>query len=152
MTFLVPDDLAAFADIEPVKAQAMIEDAEAMAALAAPCITNPDFAADAALLGALKAILRAAILRWNDTGSGAVTQIGAGSFQQTIDTRSGVRRGMFWPSEIEQLRDLCAKFSGNADDDAAFMVNMTPDAPVPSLASRPDLWFQWVNPTPPGAP
>ena len=38
MAILTPADLAPFADIDPAKAEAMIEDAEAMAALAAPCI------------------------------------------------------------------------------------------------------------------
>lgn len=80
MAFLVPDDLAAFADIDQAKAQAMIDDAEAMAALAAPCITDPEFVADPPLAGALRAVLRGAILRWDEAGSGAVQQFGAGSF------------------------------------------------------------------------
>ena len=145
---LTLSDLTPFADIDEAKALAMIEDAEAMAVLAAPCISSPEFAADVVKVAALKAILRGAILRWNDAGSGAVVQQGAGPFQQTVDT-SKTRRGMFWPSEIEQLRNLC---SGSASGDA-FMVDMTgvADAP-PLLSSRPDLWFQWVNPTPPGAP
>lgn len=147
--FLVPADLTAFATIDETKALAMIEDSEAMALLAAPCLSDPDFLADAALVSVVKAVLRGAILRWNDAGSGAVTQQGAGPFQQTVDTRT-VRRGMFWPSEIAQLRDLCAAFSGEGSD-GAFMVNMVRD-PGPSLASRPDLWFQWINPTPSDAP
>lgn len=118
--FLTPADLAPFATIDAAKATAMIEDAEAMAALAAPCITDPEFTANTALSAALVAILRAAILRWHDAGSGAVTQQGAGPFQQTIDTRT-VRRGMFWPSEITQLRDLCATFS-QAGDSRAFSI------------------------------
>ncbi len=147
--FLEPEDLTPFADIDPAKAAAMVEDAIAMAVLAAPCITLPEFQADAALMSALKAILRGSILRWHDVGSGGVTQQGAGPFQQTLDT-SKVRRGMFWPSEISQLRDLCREF-GEAGDGQAFMVDMTPET-VPSLWDRPDLWFQWVHPTPPDAP
>lgn len=149
MAILDPADLAPFATIDEAKALAMIEDAEAMAVLAAPCITDLEFQADAVMLAGVKAVLRGAILRWNDAGSGAVTQQGAGPFQQTIDTRTA-RKGMFWPSEIAELRDLCARFSGSGDS-AAFMVDMTPELP-PSLATRPDLWFQWVQPTPHGAP
>ena len=100
--FLEPSDLAPFATIDATKAAAMIEDAEAMAVLAAPCITDPEFVNT----GAVKAILRTAILRWNDAGSGAVTQQTVGPYSQTIDT-TNIRRGLFWPSEIDQLRNLC---------------------------------------------
>lgn len=119
--FLTPSDLEPFAEISAAKAAAMIEDSEAMAVLAAPCITTPEFQSDAAKMGAIKSILRGAILRWDDVGSGGVTQQGAGPFQQTIDT-SKVRRGMFWPSEIEQLRGLCA---GGAT--GAFSIDTAPD-------------------------
>ena len=122
--FLVPADLTAFATIDEAKAELMIEDAEAMAVLAAPCLADAEFRADSALVGVVKAILRGAILRWHDAGSGAVTQQGAGPFQQTVDTRT-TRKGMFWPSEITQLRDLCAKFNGS-DTGGAFTVDTAP--------------------------
>ena len=89
--------------------------------LAAPCLKEPEFRENAPLMAAVKAVLRGAILRWNDAGSGAVTQVGAGSFQQTIDTRT-TRRAMFWPSEIEQLRDLCNTFN-NIQSEGAFSVD-----------------------------
>ena len=106
-TFLDSSDLDPFATVDPVKADAMIEDAEAMAVLAAPCITAVGFANGAAV----KAILRGAILRWNDTGSGAFQQQSAGPFGVTVDTRQE-RRGMFWPSEIASLQNLCATNQG----------------------------------------
>jgi len=124
VAFLTPDDLAPFATIEPSKAAAMIEDAEAMAALAAPCITDDAFRARPELAGGLKAILRGAILRWNDAGTGAVTQQQAGPFGQSIDTRNP-RKSMFWPSEIEQLQDLCATFN-NVRSEGAFSVDTAP--------------------------
>lgn len=103
---LVLSDLAPFADIEPVKAQAMIDDALAMAERVAPCITTAAFLYPAAA----KALLRGSIIRWAEAGSGAMSSIqeSAGAFSQshTVDTRQQ-RRGMFWPSEIEQLQDLC---------------------------------------------
>jgi hypothetical protein len=104
------DDLAPFADIEEAKAEAMIEDALAMAVLHAPCITAEDFAyPDAA-----KAVIRGAILRWHDSGTGASQQLTALGFSQAFDTRQQ-RRGMFWPSEIEQLEKLCkASTAGHA--------------------------------------
>lgn len=107
-TFLAPEDLAPFATIEATKAEAMIEDAEAMAVLAAPCIAQGG-ASDAAV----KAILRGAVIRWNEAGSGALSAQNAGPFGQTIDTRQE-RRGMFWPSEIVALQNLCASSQGGS--------------------------------------
>lgn len=106
-TFLNVEDLAPFATIESAKAEAMIEDAEAMALLAAPCIAGGGFAFGTAV----KAILRGAVLRWNDSGSGALQAQTAGPFGQTLDTRQE-RRGMFWPSEIVALQSLCADSQG----------------------------------------
>lgn len=106
-TFLDVTDLAPFATIEASKATAMIEDAEAMALLAAPCIAAVGFA----YTTAVKAILRGAVLRWNDSGSGAMQSQTAGAFGMTLDTRQE-RRGMFWPSEIVSLQSLCADSQG----------------------------------------
>jgi len=102
MAFLTVDDLTPFAPIDSAKAAAMIEDAEAMAVLAAPCISAADFTNSAAV----KAILRGAVLRWNEAGTGALSAQAAGPFSQTLDTRQE-RRGMFWPSEIVALQNLC---------------------------------------------
>ena len=101
--FLTPSDLEPFTTVDTAKAQAMIEDAEAMALLAAPCISASGFVNG----GAVKAILRGAVLRWIESGTGAVQQQSAGPFGQTLDTRQE-RRGMFWPSEITQLQGLCS--------------------------------------------
>lgn len=123
--FITVEDLEAFdPGIDPAKAEQMIADAEALAMLAAPCLADPEFREDEFLRGAARAIIRGAILRWNDSGSGAVTQVGAGAFQQTMDTRT-VRRSMFWPSEIEQLRELCATFNG-VKAEGAFSVDTVP--------------------------
>lgn len=127
--FLAPDDLAAFADIGLAKAATMIEDAEAMALLAAPCLSEPEFAADSKRVAAVKAILRGALIRWHEAGSGAVTQQSAGPFAQTLDTRQQ-RRGMFWPSEIAQLRDICSAFSGGGGASKAYVVDTMPVARV----------------------
>lgn len=106
-----PSDLEPFATIDEAKAEAMIEDALAMAELVAPCIAAADF--DERKAAAAKAILRGAILRWHDSGSGAVSQQVAGPFQQSLDTRQP-RRALFWPSEIEQLQKLCSTDDGGA--------------------------------------
>lgn len=111
--FLVPDDLAPFADIDQPKAAAMIEDAEAQASIVAPCLTTPEFAAEPSLVAAARSILRGAVLRWDESGSGALQQVQSGPFGATMDTRQQ-RRGMFWPSEIQQLQGLCARLSGES--------------------------------------
>jgi len=105
--FLIVDDLLSFSPgIDQVKAQSMIDDATALAVLVAPCIDDVDF-----IYGdAVKAILRGAILRWDEAGSGALQSQQAGPYGQTLDTRQ-VRKGMFWPSEIVQLQRLCASGS-----------------------------------------
>jgi hypothetical protein len=118
--FIEPSALVPFATITEAKALEMIADAESMAVLAAPCLpdlltapegeTPADAAKRLAKLGAVKAILRGAILRWDDAGSGAIqtTQEQTGPFgvQQTIAPQ--VRKSMFWPSEVESLQGICS--------------------------------------------
>lgn len=99
---LHPSDLTPFASIDPVKAEAMIEDAMALAAEVAPCILTDEFTK----VAAARAVLRGAILRWHEAGTGATVQQSAGPFAQSIDTKQQ-RRSMFWPSEITQLQALC---------------------------------------------
>lgn len=97
-----PSDLEAFAVIDEIKATAMIADAMGMAKMIAPCIVSPTFEhPDAA-----KAVIRGAILRWNEAGTGAITTKQAGPYQQVIDSNTR-RNNLFWPSEISQLEAMC---------------------------------------------
>lgn len=102
------EDLEPFASIPEEKAEAMIEDAMAMASLVAPCITEDDL--DPKKAAAAKAVIRGAILRWHESGTGAAVSQTALGFSQTLDTRQE-RRGMYWPSEIEQLQKICQAVS-----------------------------------------
>lgn len=131
-TFIAPADLDPFTSIDVTKAEAMIEDAEAMAVLVAPCIAETGFAQTAAV----KAILRGVILRWNDGGSGALTQQAAGPFSQSLDTRQE-RKAMFWPSEIEQLQNLCSDIGGGLYSTS--LAGPDPDPAVPE-------WVGWGYP------
>lgn len=107
-TFLEVEDLTVFEpSINLDKAEAMIDDATALALVVAPCIGTETFAQS----DAVRAILRGAVLRWNEVGSGALSGQTAGPFSQTIDTRQ-VRKAMFWPSEITQLQGLCNLSAG----------------------------------------
>lgn len=94
-------------------AEQMITDAIAMAAITAPCIEANDFP----YTGAAKAIIRGAILRWHESGSGAAVSesVGAGPYSKSVtyDTRQ-TRKSMFWPSELTELRKLCGKTTRSA--------------------------------------
>lgn len=112
MAYITTDDLAPFAEIADEKAEAMIADAQAQAILAAPCLANED-ALNEWQLAAVKAVLRGAILRWNDSGAGAYQQQVAGPFALSYDTRQ-TRRSLFWPSEIENLQEICLLVTGGS--------------------------------------
>ncbi len=111
-------DLAPFAEIDPAKAQAMIDDVLALAARVAPCILDPEFQYDAAA----RAILRGAVLRWHEADTGALQSEQAGPYGVTFDTRQQ-RRSMFWPSDVEALEGLCRQ-SGLGG--RAFAVDLSP--------------------------
>lgn len=114
--FISSEDFEPFAKIDAAKLAAMIDDAEAMAITVAPCLEGSLTAAQGA---AVKAILRGAILRWHEAGSGALQSKTAGPFSATFDTRIQ-RRGMFFPSEITDLQKVCA----NRGDHAAYTIDM----------------------------
>lgn len=135
-TYLQPADLTPFADIPEAKAAEMIADAEAWAVVAAPCLATSDFQADTSMSAAARAVLRQAILRWHDAGAGAVTQTVSGPHSQSVDTRQ-TRKGMFWPSEISQLRDLCATFTGASTSGKAFSIDTTPPGAYTAAAEAP---------------
>lgn len=119
MEFLVVGDLLAFSpDIDQVKAQGMIDDATALAVLAAPCLDVSPSTLTQRQLDAVKAILRGAILRWVDSGTGALASQQAGPFGQTLDTRQP-RWGMFTKAEAAQLRDVC----GGVSPSGAFSID-----------------------------
>jgi len=134
---LTADDLAPFAEIDPDRAAAMIEDVLAFAVSVAPCLSDPELEDWKA--GAAKAILRGAVLRWHESDSGAIQTQQAGPFSQTIDAT--VRRsGLLWPSEIQHLQDLC---KSEQDEAAAYHVDTVGDhrivhADICSLRFDPD--------------
>ena len=138
---LTPADLEPFATVDPSKAQAMIDDAMAMARLAAPCLVNDNLTADQA--AAARAIIRGAVLRWDDAGAAGLTQrqqtIGPASLGESFDNRQ-VRKGMFWPSEIQQLVDICRAVAGQSREGRAFEVDTMPAGAGSGYWSGPDVW------------
>lgn len=151
---LTPADFKAWdqAQDEPEKLKVLIEDALATAAIVAPCINEPDFTYTIAA----KAILREAVLRRLDAGTGAVTtyQTSTGPYgeTQTVDTR--LRRTIFQPSDVQELERLCKLYRGDSGPRAG-SVNLDPagNQPVvvpPQFWDRPDLWLQHNGPWPAG--
>lgn len=120
MALITPEDIAPFADIEAAMLAAMIADVTAMAVLVAPCLKDEAELSEEQRAAA-KAVLRGAVLRWNDSGAGAFQSQTAGPFTVQMDTRQQ-RRGAFWPSEIEQLQGICS----DGTTGGAFAVDTAP--------------------------
>lgn len=111
---LSPADLAPFAEIAENKAKAMIDDVLALAGLAAPCLDDENL--DPKKARAVKAILRGAVLRWNEAGQGGRTQVsetvGPWQHSESFDN-STPRRSLLWPSEISKLQEICGGDGGD---------------------------------------
>ena len=145
---LTPADLGSEGQsADATTVEALVAGANAQAVRVAPCLTGNT---DDAVLAEARMVLIGAVKRWLQAGSGAVTQVGAGPFQMSTDTRSGRSGYSLWPSEIATLRVLCG--GGAGDEDAAFMIDMTPAGTTDGIENYPAYWFQWVHPTPPNAP
>lgn len=117
--YLEASDLSPFADIDAAKAGQMIADAEALAVLAAPCLADAEFVTGAGgdvRRAAVVAILRGAVLRWHEAGAAGRVQrqqtAGPFTSSESFDNTQP-RRGMFWPSELAQLSQLCSEFTGS---------------------------------------
>lgn len=105
--FLTSADLTEFvpAPLKTALADALIEDAEAMALIVAPCL-NPIDDLTATQKAAVKAVLRQAVVRRYTAGDGTLTMEMAGAFQyQNSINPAG---NTLWPSEIERLKLICS--------------------------------------------
>lgn len=103
MTLLEPSDLSTdISNVPDEELQQWIEDAEAIAAIYAPCIQSPSFQ----YVTAAKAIIKKAIVYDFEAKAAKAQSQQAGPFQQTnpAPTRSGT---FYSPSQIEALKALC---------------------------------------------
>lgn len=141
MAYITSTDLEPFADIDPAQADAMIDDAVAQAILAAPCLAD-EGNLDANQKAAVKAVLRGAILRWNDSGNGAFQQEVMGPFSIAHDTRQ-TRRTLFWPSEVTQLEAICRAVTGTTGQ--TFAVDTAPTGHT-AAGDWPPMSHQWAGP------
>lgn len=84
-----------------------LDGANAQAVRVAPCLASDASPAPTSdQLNEARLVLVGAVSRWAEAGTGAYSQVTTGPFGVTTDTR---QRGGYrlWPSEIEQLQDIC---------------------------------------------
>lgn len=99
----------------------MVNGANARAARVAPCLVDEESEPSVELLAEARLVLVGAIKRWSEAGAGALQSETAGPFNLTVDTRQ--RTGFnLWPSEIQQLQELCRSASGSG---GAFTIDTT---------------------------
>lgn len=117
----LPSDLQANPQVE-----LWVDGANAQAARIAPCLVSSDPYPSDGQLAEARLVLVGAVSRWAAAGAGAYSQVTSGPFGVTTDTR---QRGGYrlWPSEIEQLQDICG---GSAA--GAFAVDTVGDSTVHS--------------------
>lgn len=106
--------------------EVLVAGANAKASRVAPCLVSTDPAPSEAAIDEARLILLGAIKRWVDAGSGAFSQMTAGSFSASTDTRQ--RTGFnLWPSEVTALQEICAAGTAKAK---SFAVDMAPSGGV----------------------
>ena len=110
--FLTVGDLSPLTKAADEVLALMIEDVEALAVDAAPCLSDQGLLTEAQV-GAVRAVLRAAALRWADYSTRDDRQLTAGPYSiGPAQGSSGERKPLLWPSEITQLQAICAVVSG----------------------------------------
>ena len=128
----LPADLVS--TVEASQLALMVAGANAKASRVAPCLTWDGTVTDqpvptADMLAEARLVLVGAVKRWAETGSGAAQTVQSGPFAQTIDTRQRTGYNL-WPSEIEQLRDLCAD-GGKAGGAFSFRIGAASSVHMP---------------------
>lgn len=83
-----------------------IDGANARAARVAPCLAMGSPGPTEEQIVEARLVLVGAIIRWSESGSGAVQTRAAGPYSETLDTRQRTGYNL-WPSEITQLQDIC---------------------------------------------
>lgn len=89
----------------------LVRMALARARAVAPCLSRPDFPSEGLHFDNAAAIITSMVMRWAETGTGALSQVNEGSYGQTYNSNSG-RIGHIFPTEIRALQDMCRDFSG----------------------------------------
>lgn len=140
MFLTIPDVQVFDPQIDPAKCAQMIQDLTSRAIMAAPGLDSDDLTD--VQRNAVKGILRTALLRWNDAGTGARTTRSVshttGPYGQTDSTTYEplAAKSRLWPSEIEELRNIVK--DAVPQKGKAFSINMIP---VPT--TKPLFPLEW---------
>lgn len=107
-----------------------VDGANSRASRIAPCLTwdgseDGKPAPTSEMLAEARLVLVGAISRWAQAGAGAASQMTAGPYSVALDTRQ--RPGYnLWPSEIEQLQEIC---SNGRSGQVAFSITPCSETP-----------------------
>lgn len=124
MPIINEDDLPGDVRLNP-QVSLWVNGANAQATRVAPCLADDaDPTASDAQFAEARLVLVGAVSRWAEAGTGAFSTVTTGPFGVTTDTRQkgGYR---LWPSEIEQLQDICG-----GSTSGAFSVDTVADSTV----------------------
>ena len=106
--FLSVADLSPLTKASDEALAVMIEDVEALAVDAAPCLADPAMLTEAQA-AAVRAVLRGAVLRWADYMTRDDRQMAAGPYSiGPAPGSSGERKPLLWPTEVGQLQGVCS--------------------------------------------
>lgn len=122
---------------------AMVAGANSRASRVAPCLawdgSDPTMPAPTTdQLAEAKLVLIGAVKRWAEAGAGSLQQQTAGPFGMTVDTRQKSSGYNLWPSEIEQLQEIC---SSGPTGREAFSLDAVPTSGLAGHAPYCDLYF-----------
>ncbi len=119
--YLQPADFTALVELEPERLVILIEDAETFATMAAPPLAAPDALTEQQRAQA-RTILRRAVVRESDSGTGAKVQEVAGPYSYSVDTRTAGRVSFLTDEEEDALRGVV----GLVKSTQAFNTDVTP--------------------------
>lgn len=119
--YLQPADVTPFTDVDTARIDILIEDAEVFATLAAPPLADPAPLTETQR-AQVKTILRRAVIREADAGTGAKTQEVAGPYSYTVDTRKANDVSFLTEEEEDALRGVV----GIVKSTQAFNTDVTP--------------------------
>lgn len=119
--YLQPEDVFPFVEVDLARLVILIEDAEVFATMVVPTLTEPS-SISADQRRQVKTILRRAVIREADAGTGSKVQESAGPYSYTVDTRSLRGASFLTEDEEETLRTIC----GVGRSNQVFSVDVTP--------------------------
>lgn len=133
--YLTPEDFTAFT-IDAALLPVLIEDAEVYATLAAPPLANPASLTDAQR-AQVKTVLRRAVVREADSGTGAKIQETAGQYSYTVDSRTARSTSFLTEEEEALLQGIVGTTRGNT----VFSLDVTPTLSTSEHLPWCDLMF-----------